>query len=507
VTLAATRDAIARGELAEAYRYALAAWTATRTTARAELVHALRARLPAFPPIEGANAFKRWKKLEATRDPLDVGRQVEYLALDPRQKVWREGLAELAKRPVDPVLARGLAAVVRTLPWRAPAALDLYREACALIGAAGTPGDAEALREPNVDLIDNVKMRAAVAKLLAATIRELEVPRDEPESLAEIHAALAQHDARVAAHAARTAELLDAVYANLDDDGPRLVLADHLTEVGDPRGELIALQCQGTPLTPKQQARVNHLVETHGKRWLAELGDHALMKDGLVYERGFVAKARLRLYAYSSEPRSIGKRVWATLREADLANGSVGDELLDPVCVSLRRITGVNGSVLDLMHQRRRALPLESLALDYAGDDRLAGLVDLGRAVLPSLRELDVRTPRSYELVRAVVRTFAPLDRLYVSEEPAAWRGLLGPELRELVCSPPHFQWRLARDSSTAHLTLWVHAWEHVHRLAPLPGIDRVILVAEPPPACEPCRRAYRSHAELGDQLRAVVEP
>ena len=88
---------------------------------------------------------------------------------------------------------------------------------------------------------------------------------------------------------------------------------------------------------------------------------------------------------------------------------------------------------------------------------------------------------------------------------PTPWRALLGPELRELVCSTSHFQWRLARDSSTAHLTLWVHAWEHVHWLTPLPGIDRVILAAEPP-ACEACRRAYRSHAELGEQLSAVVE-
>jgi uncharacterized protein (TIGR02996 family) len=506
VTLAATRDALTRGELAEAYRHALAAWTATRTTARADLVHALRARLPGIPAIEGANAFKRWKKLETTRDPLDVARQVAFLAADTRQKVWREGLAELAKRPADPILARGLAAVIRTLPWRAPAALDLYRDVCAMIAAGGTPDDAAALREPNVDEIENAKMRAAVAKLLAATIRELEQDRDDPEALADVHAALAGYDARMAAHAQRTAELLDAVYANLADDGPRLVLADHLAELGDPRGELIALQCQTTPLTPKQQARVNHLVETYGKRWLPELGDRALMKDGLTFERGFVSAVRLRLHAYGDEPRSTGNRVWATVREADLADSSVADELLDPVCVSLRKISGANGAVLGLMQDKQRALPLETLFLDYGGDDRLAGLAELGRELLPSLRELDLREPRSAELVRTVVRAFAPLERVYLSGEPTAWRSLLGPELRELVCNLPSFVWRFTSDSSTARLMFWPHAWEHVHRLVPLPGIDRVILDADPPGPCDACRRGQRTLAELGAQLHAVVE-
>jgi uncharacterized protein (TIGR02996 family) len=506
VTLAAARDALTRGELAEAYRHALAAWTATRTTARAELVHALHARLRGEPLIEGANAFKRWKKLETAGDPLDVARQVAFLAADTRQKVWREGLAELAKRTPDPILAHGLVAVVRALPWRAPAALDLYRDVCALIAAGGTPGDAEALREPNVDEIENAKMRAAVAKLLATTIRELEQDRDEPESLAEVHAALAGYDARMAAHAQRTTDLLDAVYANLADDGPRLVLADHLAELGDPRGELIALQCQTTPLTPKQQARVNHLVETFGKRWLPELGDRALMKDGLTFERGFVSAVRLRLHAYSDEPRSIGNRVWATVREADLADSSVADELLDPVCVSLRKISGANGAVLGLIQERKRPLPLETLFLDYGGDDRLAGLAELGRELLPALRWLALGEPRSVELVRAVVHTFAPLDRVSISGEPEVWLSLVGPELRELVCQAPHFQWRFTRDSSVAHLQFWGHGWEHIHGLEPLPGIDRVILAADPPGPCDACRRGQRTLAELGAQLHAVVE-
>lgn len=41
----------------------------------------------------------------------------------------------------------------------------------------------------------------------------------------------------------RLAELRAAAYAAPDDDAPRLVLADHLLEQGDARGELVHVQC------------------------------------------------------------------------------------------------------------------------------------------------------------------------------------------------------------------------------------------------------------------------
>ena len=41
-----------------------------------------------------------------------------------------------------------------------------------------------------------------------------------------------------------TRELLDEVLGHPDDDVPRRVYADWLSERGDPRGELIAVQCE-----------------------------------------------------------------------------------------------------------------------------------------------------------------------------------------------------------------------------------------------------------------------
>lgn len=50
-------------------------------------------------------------------------------------------------------------------------------------------------------------------------------------------------DRRCIAYEPTRSSLLDAIRASPDDDGPRLVYADHLMEQGDPRGEFIAVQC------------------------------------------------------------------------------------------------------------------------------------------------------------------------------------------------------------------------------------------------------------------------
>lgn len=508
--LAQVRDALARGEIAEAFDHAVAAWRTSRATEYADLVHALRARLPELPVITGANGFKRWKKLEADQAPLDVTRQVGFLRDDGRQKVWREGLVELAKRAVDPVLARELALSLAGLPWRSTAAIALYSDALALIATGATASDAEPLRTAiaNLHLIDNAKMRATVHTLLEGAVVELERHRPAADpAFAEVSAALVAYDQRIAGREARTAELLDAVYANLADDGPRLVLADHLAEVGDPRGELIALQCQGGPLTAKQQARVRHLVDAHGKAWLGELGERSVLKDGLAFERGFVAKVRVRLYRWSDRPRTIGNRIWSTVRDADLATDSVADELLDPVCVSLRILTGVNGVALDTMLQHNRPLPLEVIGLDYSGDDRFAALTELGeRHLLPNLRELYARAPRTLGPLRTALAALPPLDRIYIEDQPGSWRELLGPKLRELVCTEFPFVYRITRDDPRLlDLSFGDHGWERLAQLVELPGITKMIIRAEPT-TCERCKRNQATAGELEKRFGCAVE-
>jgi uncharacterized protein (TIGR02996 family) len=76
-----------------------------------------------------------------------------------------------------------------------------------------------------------------------------------------------------------------------EDDAPRLVFADWLQEHGDPRGELISVQCM-LAAGPEYPAQRNHLRETerdllktHGDDWAARAKPIA---TSWVFRRGFI---------------------------------------------------------------------------------------------------------------------------------------------------------------------------------------------------------------------------
>ena len=91
------------------------------------------------------------------------------------------------------------------------------------------------------------------------------------------------------------AALLAAVLASPDDDGPRLVLADHLMQRGDPRGELIAVQCRlssGDAAAADRielEARERSLLAEHQVEWLRPLG---LEPSRAGWRRGFVERVQ-----------------------------------------------------------------------------------------------------------------------------------------------------------------------------------------------------------------------
>lgn len=498
-------DALDRDDLPAALGHALAAWSEARGDALAEVVLEIYARMPTRVPFAGANHLKRWQAAEALGDPQDIPRQVDYLRIDERMKIATLGITALAKRPANPMLAKQLAALITPMPYRAPAAADLYHQVIVMIARAATPAEVTALRAlaEALSALGNAKLRDQIGAWIEQAIAQIAGHRQPVIDLTATRTALADHATRSAGHAARTDQLLAAVYANLTDDGPRLVLADHLAELGDPRGELIALQCQGT-LSPKQQARVTKLVDTHCREWLAELGDHTILKDGLAFERGFVARARVRLW--SNRTPSVGHRIWSTLHTADVFEGSTITELLDPVCVSLRTLYGIDGKALGLIEETKRVLPIEVLGLDYGGDDRIAGLADIA-ALLPVLREVYVAAPRTPSLVRELLGHVS-LDRLRMSGLPdKIWRDLLGPHLRELVLDSTSFRFTCDRDRpNVLRFELFGHGWEH---LAPVhfdvDGLDKILFHAEPT-TCEACTRRLLDLDQLARKFRVAVE-
>lgn len=88
----------------------------------------------------------------------------------------------------------------------------------------------------------------------------------------------------------RTDELWQAILAAPDDDGPRLVYADHLLARGDPQGELITVQCAlARSPTPALRVREAELLANR-EPWLGELAPFVRYA---AFARGFIDEIRI----------------------------------------------------------------------------------------------------------------------------------------------------------------------------------------------------------------------
>ena len=109
---------------------------------------------------------------------------------------------------------------------------------------------------------------------------------------------------RVVSSPAVTSSLLDQVLANLDDDAPRLVYADALQAKGDPRGELIALQCE--------LARLGRATRSPNWDWIGDALldpdaiDEAQVRKLRRRETAISEGARRRLDGRRAEPSAVG---------------------------------------------------------------------------------------------------------------------------------------------------------------------------------------------------------
>lgn len=91
------------------------------------------------------------------------------------------------------------------------------------------------------------------------------------------------------------ASLLEAIWATPDDDAPRLVYADFLTERGDPRGELIQVECALERALPFSE-RWWSLRSERQSLWTAHHATWSATPLGSVdrgYHRGFGVEATL----------------------------------------------------------------------------------------------------------------------------------------------------------------------------------------------------------------------
>ena len=180
------------------------------------------------------------------------------------------------------------------------------------------------------------------------------------------------------------------IYANPEDDGPRLVLADALSAQGDPRGELIVLQLERARTGGAEPgARERELLGKHGKAWLGDLAPVLSWGKGYsrtTFRRGFVAKADVILSVGNKLRPILAHPAWATVEEID---GLFDDE-----------------------HGLLARAPLRGLRELELDDDDMIARIAKRADPLPAVRRLVVMEPISVAL-RAVFPGLVTLTHAY----------------------------------------------------------------------------------------------
>jgi uncharacterized protein (TIGR02996 family) len=184
-----------------------------------------------------------------------------------------------------------------------------------------------------------------------------------------------------------------------DDDAPRLVYADWLTERGDPRGDFIRVQCQlaclpgDDPRRPNLEARAHELLDAHREEWcrpLSDLGVHYLLEAQYLpgperFPRGFLEWVSLSARIFHERGEALF-RMAPAIRRATLceARGEVAALVQSPWLARLAALW-VYGSAEDRSSEFNWPNPHY---FDGLGDEDAQALA--GCPHLSGLTELDL---------------------------------------------------------------------------------------------------------------------
>jgi uncharacterized protein (TIGR02996 family) len=274
----------------------------------------------------------------------------------------------------------------------------------------------------------------------------------ELEARVAVRRERADYDARVPTLLDR---LYEQVYANPDDDGPRVVLADHLSELGDPLGEFIAIQL-AEPHGPTGLAKGRaKQLKRHYEKWLPP----GVQRSTAVFSRGFLHSCRW------TAPTDASHRAWRTVEELacatfpGLAEFDRSELFAGAPLPRIKELSGVDsGSFAALCAGQLKErlpglrtyyLPFEQLtarlsslvefraleSLELVGTELLAdGLALLCRSLAPSVRSLRISefsSPLSLAAARDAIRALPKVTlSIGVDRERLCWFELEGDELR-----------------------------------------------------------------------------
>jgi uncharacterized protein (TIGR02996 family) len=461
--LEAASKLLVQGEDEKALEVLVEGWREGRATALAELIDQFAARLSSkLPPVNGAGATsdrQAWLQVAEDQRQATLPRLFEVLPRTTGPHA-AERIEALAQWPVSPLISSALAKWFEHPPFDGKARGRCFPRALEILEAHRDPRTVAVLKKLAEPANRSKTIRVlglSSWKPLRALVKRAEdwapAPTPSAAELAMLQSLRARFaPAAVAKPAVSLEAFYAAVYAQPEDETARLILADVLQEAGDPRGEFIALQLARAAAGGRPSKREKELVETWGRDWLGALNP-ALMRQGIVFERGFLAHC-----SYNGDPsvQLVERPEWATVTHLEVAHAAkyvaraqdeifgdgMGERaepqpmggtrrlLLGPALKALRHVSGV-GSQVDLraITEAGWPLPWESLSLRLWSLDHATQAL-CANAPLPSLTRLGLFADYP-----------TPLRGLDEDEVARILQGPLGRSLRhlELGMSPPMF--------------------------------------------------------------------
>lgn len=199
------------------------------------------------------------------------------------------------------------------------------------------------------------------------------------------------------------APLLEALLARVlerpDDDAPREIYADALSERGDPRGEFIQVQLSRArgSVSAALEARELELLQAHGQAWAGVDPKRVEVS----FRRGFVERAVVRDRSLLEDGLFLREPVVALEVRPSPPSLDVAALLAMPWVPRLRALTfassrllgGMSGEPFRALLETRALRELQALGFEgqRLGDRGLAALSAQAPAAFPRLQRLSVR--------------------------------------------------------------------------------------------------------------------
>ena len=270
----------------------LEVWRAKRVVSIARLIERLNEALAqAREPIVAERVRERealWLETASDKEPLDLPRLMATPLTSRKQDVLKR-LRCLRSWPAHPSLSGGLARWLLERPY-SQSSNDVWEVLLELIVAKGDPRAIDAMRQKQRADAPNVEwLRKRLERSIHLLERKLPKTALDKEAEAVLERIEKRFTTKLAKEQLTEQALIDAIDRSQDDE-PRLIYADWLSERNDPRGEFISLQIKKSQaeLTDEEKKRERALLKAHAGRWLGPL-EPLIESQSVVFERGFLA--------------------------------------------------------------------------------------------------------------------------------------------------------------------------------------------------------------------------